>query len=175
MVTPFPWVFPYVEEPRPRDSPFRDRPLMRPAVPIGIVGPAGRVGVAALVDSGADHVLAAPWVAQAVGCDLGQLPDVDIRIGGGVHAVRFTTVELVLGPPDGTLEGLIVWEAEVGFFDTWEPTWPAVLGQVGFFDRFTVTMSRQAMLLSVEEWDAFDERFGVPAGQAPGPPPRFKP
>jgi len=50
-----------------------------------------------------------------------------------------------------------------------------VLGQVGFFDRFTVTMSRQAMLLSIEDWDAFDERFGVPATPAPEPPARFTP
>jgi len=171
--TPFPWVFPYVQEPRPKDSPFRDRPLMRPAVPIGIVGPSGPVGVAALVDSGADHVLAAPWVAQAAGCDLSALADIEIRIGGGVRAVRFTTVELVLGPPDGADDDLIVWEADVGFFDAWEPAWPAVLGQTGFFDRFTVTMSRQAMLLSVEDWDAFDERFGVPAAPGAEPPPRF--
>jgi hypothetical protein len=148
---------------------------MRPALPIGIVGPAGPVGVAALVDSGADHVLAAPWVAQAAGCDLSGSPDVEIRIGGGIRVVRFTSVELVLGPPDGTDEDLVVWEAQVGFFDAWEPAWPAVLGQVGFFDRFTVTMSRQAMLLSIEDWDAFDERFGMPAAPAPERPSRFNP
>jgi len=65
--------------------------------------------------------------------------------------------------------------AELGFFDAWEPAWPAVLGQVGFFDRFTVTMSRQAMLLSIEDRDAFDERFGVPTTAAPEPPSRFTP
>jgi hypothetical protein len=34
-------------------------------------------------------------------------------------------------------------------------------GQVGFFDRFSVTMSRLAKQTAVEDTDAFDERFGV--------------
>ncbi|HEV8628623.1 MAG TPA: hypothetical protein VG034_29690 [Acidimicrobiia bacterium] len=33
MTTPFPWVFPYVEEPRPKVSPFRARMLLTRAKP----------------------------------------------------------------------------------------------------------------------------------------------
>jgi hypothetical protein len=31
------------------------------------------------------------------------------------------------------------------------------------------------MLLSLEDWDAFDERFGVPTTTDPEQPPRFNP
>ncbi len=36
-----------------------------------------------------------------------------------------------------------------------------LLGSVGFLDRFTVTMSRFAQALAVEERTAFDERYGT--------------
>lgn len=32
---------------------------------------------------------------------------------------------------------------------------------MGFLDQFTVTMSRQTKHLAVEDWSAFDRRFGV--------------
>ncbi len=35
------------------------------------------------------------------------------------------------------------------------------LGNVGFLDRFTVTASRFAQAVAVEDRDAFDERFGT--------------
>jgi hypothetical protein len=35
------------------------------------------------------------------------------------------------------------------------------LGSVGFLDRFTVTASRFAQAVAVEERDVFDERFGI--------------
>jgi hypothetical protein len=37
----------------------------------------------------------------------------------------------------------------------------APLGQRGFLDRFTVTMGRTAQRIAVEDWDAFDDRFGI--------------
>jgi hypothetical protein len=40
-----------------------------------------------------------------------------------------------------------------------EAPWQVVLGQVGFFDQFTVTFSRQALRLAVEPVEAFDARF----------------
>ena len=36
-----------------------------------------------------------------------------------------------------------------------------ILGQVGFFDQFTVSMSRNAQAMAVEVWDTFDRRFGI--------------
>lgn len=160
----FPWVFRYIEEPRHPGSLFRERPLLRPAVPVTFIGPDGPQQVFALVDSGADHILAAPWIAQAVGMDLHQAPEEPLKVAGGSHQVKFITGRLELSPPAGTGGVPVQWEAQIGFFDKWpSPSWGAVLGQFGFFDRFTVTMSRRATMLAVQDWDEFDERFGVHA------------
>ena len=159
----FPWVFPYIEEPRHQGSLFRDRLLLRPVVPITFVGPDGPQQVFALVDSGADHVLAAPWIAQAVGIDLHRAPEERLKVAGGSHDVKFVTGRLELHPPSGTVGAPVQWEVQVGFLEQWpSPSWGAVLGQTGFFDRFTITMSKQATLLAVEDWDEFDQRFGAP-------------
>lgn len=173
--TTFPWVFAYAKEPRSKASPFHDRQLLRPAVPLRMAGPGGEQEILALVDSGSDHILAAPWVAQAIGADLTHAPEDEIRIGGAPRVARFVAVQLVLPPPTGIDDDPVEWEANVGFFDSWDPSWSAVLGQVGFFDRFTVTMSRQATLLAIEDWDEFDVRFGVPPAPPIDAPSRFEP
>jgi len=41
-----------------------------------------------------------------------------------------------------------------------------LVGQAGFFDQFTVTMSRFALQTAVEPVEAFDGRFGVPSAPA---------
>jgi hypothetical protein len=37
--------------------------------------------------------------------------------------------------------------------------WQVILGQVCFFDQFTVTLGRQALQLAIEEVEAFDQRY----------------
>lgn len=120
----FPWVFRYIEEPRHPGSLFRDRPLLRPAVPVTFIGPDGPQQVFALVDSGADHILAAPWIAQAVGIDLHQAPEEPLKVAGGSHQVKFVNCRLELSPPTGTVGAPVQWEAQIGFFDKW-PVWPS--------------------------------------------------
>lgn len=46
-----------------------------------------------------------------------------------------------------------------GFVREWKPTRPMILGQRGFFDQFTVTMSGHAQHVSVEGRLTFDLRF----------------
>lgn len=41
-----------------------------------------------------------------------------------------------------------------------------LLGQVGFFDTFTISMRRPAALTVVEEWGKFYERFGIQVAAA---------
>ncbi|HEX8582486.1 MAG TPA: hypothetical protein VF640_09155 [Acidimicrobiales bacterium] len=152
---PFPWTYGYQE-----DGPRLNSVVVRPVVPVSVVGVETSPPVLALVDSGSEHVLAAPWLATAVGVD----PDdahrtLDLGIGGDTVLVRFLDLGLRLHAPDGTDEDVVEWEAEVGFVHRWRPTWPVILGQVGFLDRFTVTMSRQARRIAIEDWDAFDRRF----------------
>jgi hypothetical protein len=119
--------------------------------------------VAALVDSGSEHTLAAPWLARAIGAQLDAYRTAAIGIGGSSRAITFADVTLLLSrPPGSTTDGEFVeWQAEVGFFTAWEPAWAVLLGQVGFFDQFTVTLQRQAQALAVEPAEVFDDRFGV--------------
>jgi hypothetical protein len=163
------WVFRYQEEARSGTT-FHRRILLRPVVVVRFVADeAGGHRVLALVDSGSDHVLAAPWVARLIGVDPDEGRQTTIGVGGRFREVRFADVSIQLLPPGGELlrddydpDAFVEWQAEVGFFREWEPPWGAVLGQVGFFDQFTVTMNRESGALAVESVDEFDRRFGPP-------------
>ena len=154
----FPWVYPFGE-----DGPRRGHVVLRPIVPLTLVGTDASTPVFALIDSGCEHVLAAPWLANDVGVDPDSAHDeLDLGIGGEVIRVRFVDLLLRLHPPGGTDDEFVEWSTEVGLVDHWRPTFPVLLGQRGFFDRYTVTINRQSQAVAVEDWDAFDERFGIP-------------
>jgi len=180
----FPWIFRYEEELRVEGSDFLRKPLLRPVVLIRMAG--ARVGehnVAALVDSGCDHVVAAPWVAQDIGVTPDSSREIRVRIGGASRTVRFADVSLHLLPPEAPLtEGNYdpadthEWRAEVGFFTEWEaPPWSILLGQVGFFDQFTLTFNRESQALAVTAVDDFDRQFPQSPGIVPINAPRFRP
>lgn len=179
----FPWIYPYVEEARGPSAAFLDHPLLRPVVSVRLEG-SRRSGqnVAALVDSGADHVLVAPWIAQ----DIGVVPDPNremlLGIGGGARRVRFAQATMHLLPPEVTVMGggfdpaeAHEWQLEIGFFTEWTPPWNVVLGQVGFLDRFTVTFNRYAQALAVTHVGDFDDRYPQPSASPPDRPHRFDP
>lgn len=154
---PFPWVYPYQE-----DGPRLGTVVLRPIVPITLVAADIAPTSFALVDSGCEHVLAAPWLANAVGIDPTQgHRRIHLGIGGDTVEVRFADLTLRLHPPDGGDDEYVEWQAEVGFVHHWRPTWPILVGQVGFLDRFTVTLSRLAQQVAVEAPESFDEHFGV--------------
>lgn len=157
MAAPFPWLYPYAAE----RQPWREREVLRPIVPVGLAGHSAdatpRVG---LVDTGAENVLAAAWLADLVGVDLSQNVDKAlIGIGGQTAEVTFAEVELQLFSPDAG-EEFVSWRCDVGFVPGWQAPFAMVLGQVGFLDRFTVTFHRGAAMLAIEDWSAFDTRFG---------------
>jgi hypothetical protein len=155
--TPFPWLYPYQE-----DGPRLGTVVLRPVVPVTFVGEDIAPTSLALVDSGSEHVLAAPWLANAVGIDAARSHrQLDLGIGGQTVSVWFSDLTLRLHPPGGGDDDFVEWRAEVGFVHTWRPTWPILLGQVGFFDMFTVTTSRLAQQVAVEAGDEFDRRFGL--------------
>lgn len=163
---PLPWVYPYQE-----DGPRLDSIVRRPIVSAALAGPSGGVssGVYALVDSGCSHILAAPWLALEVGVEpKDSVRELDLGIGGRTVKARFLDLRIRLLAPGGTDEQYLEWDAEVGFVDHWRPTFALLLGQNGFFNRFTITMSNFAFLTAVEPPEAFDDRFGVPT--APQPP-----
>lgn len=116
-----------------------------------------------LVDTGAENVLAAEWLADFAGVDLSHNADTAlIAIGGQSAEVRFVEVDLRLYAPEMGGE-FIAWRCDVGFVPDWHAPFAMVLGQNGFLDQFTVTFHRGAAALAIEDWDAFDGRFGTGA------------
>jgi hypothetical protein len=115
-------------------------------------------------------------LARAIGLEPDETREFTIGIGGATRLVRPAQVTIELYPElDSEEPPLISWDAEVGFFARWEPPWAVLLGQVGFFDKFTVTMSRLAQVLAVERKEAFDERFGHIYRTIENRRPRFEP
>ena len=158
MVIPLPWLYPYASEP---GGLRRGRDVLRPVVTVSIPGQLPSMEPSwALVDTGAENVFAADWLADFAGVDLASSDDrALVGIGGQVVEVTFAEVELRLhapNDPDETIE----WRADVGFVPRWQAPFPIVAGQTGFLDRFTVTFHRGAAALVLEEWDVFDARFG---------------
>ena len=70
-------------------------------------------------------------------------------------------VTAYLHPPGAIDSDPVAWDLDVGFIDGWRPLYPCILGNVGFLDRFTVTISRFAQVTAVEALEAFDARFGT--------------
>ena len=169
MPPPFPWKFPYQP-----DSP-RQREVLRPIVSVRLGGGEWSTPVFALADSGSEHILAAPWLPSDALIDV-DTPKYEtvLGIGGDRLPVRFADARMRLQHPDGDDDDYVEWEVEIGFPRTWRISWQILLGQVGFFDRFTVSMHRAARLTVVEEHDEFDKRFGIdPAPPATQPPRQF--
>lgn len=157
---------------------------MRPIVLVRLVG--SRVGehnIAALVDSGCDHVVAAPWVAQEIGVTPDPNREIRVKIGGARRPIRFADVSIRLLSPEATLgdgshdpQSVHEWEAEVGFFTEWQaPPWGVLLGQVGFFDQFTLSFSRESGALAVSALEDFGARFPLRPADPPVDAPRFRP
>jgi hypothetical protein len=152
-------IFPFYQE----DHIRRGRAVLRPVARFSI-GAAQPV-VSALIDTGSEHVLADSTLALIAGVNLDDPVDVEeLGIGGGFVRARFVEVTGILHPPDGQQAEPVSWTLDVGFIDDWRPLYPVLLGNVGFLDRFTVTVSRFAQATVVEPLDTFDIRFGAPPG-----------
>ncbi len=162
---PFPWIFPYGEDVVSRTSKVVDRLILRPFLPVSIVG-LEEQRVLALVDSGAEHTLSGQGFARLIGVE----PDPDraltLGVGGAWRIAHFADVTLRLSPPGAPPTEFVEWHTQVGFFTQWEPPYGLLLGQIGFFDHFTVTMSRHSQALAIESVDEFDQRFNIQIEQA---------
>ena len=138
-----PRVFAYAEDPTSGRTHPTGRLVYRPVVNITLSGPddAYDATFLALVDSGAERVLAAPGVARRIGVTPDEDRPVPLKIGGETRLIHPADVTLRLAPASGGAGG--EWRAEVGFFD-----------------QFTISFSRQALRLAIEHTETFDERFG---------------
>jgi hypothetical protein len=115
-----------------------------------------------LVDTGADAVLASDLLAEELGVDLRDNEgEARHRVGGRDVMARYKNVTLRLHDPDPASDGVCEWSAPVGFVDGWHSFRFVLLGNVGFLDHFTVTASRFAQAVAIEDRDAFDDRYGI--------------
>lgn len=101
-----------------------------------------------------------PGVARQIGVTPDRDDATPLKIGGETRLLHPADVTLRLAPEPG-LPGW-EWRAEVGFFSEWTSApWQVLLGQIGFFDQFTVTFSRSALQLAMEPAETFDGRYGA--------------
>jgi hypothetical protein len=158
----FCWRYGYEEEGRASNaSPLG--PIYRPVVPIQFVGPNGPSAAVhlALVDSGANSIMTPEWVAMELGIELDDDRSTSVGLGGKPRRVRYAAATLRLLPPSNLDdEEPVEWETDVGFMDWGDPPWMVILGQRGFFDTFTVTMSQFSQQLAVHRVQHFDDLYG---------------
>jgi hypothetical protein len=156
---PFPWLYPYREE---AQSTRLGEPMFRPFVQVSLVhGDQSTSQLTGLIDTGSDAVLASNLLSVELGVDLEDHEGENNHgVGGKVRKARYKTIELRLHPSDGAEDVYIQWQAKVGFVEDWQSDGFVLLGSVGFLDQFTVTASRFAQAVAVEDRDAFDDRFG---------------
>jgi hypothetical protein len=157
---PLPWLYSYREDGR---STRLGQPVLRPFVPVSLVHRDQSTSqLTGLIDTGADAILASDLLTVELEIDLTENEgEADHAVGGKVLETRYKTIDLRLYPSDGAKDSYIQWQAQVGFVKGWHSDGLVLLGSVGFLDQFTVSASRFAQAVAVEDRDAFDERFGT--------------
>ena len=124
-----------------------------------MIGPVDSERAFALVDSGTEYTLIQRWIAQAIGVRADDDREIPLGIAGETLRVAPADVTFAFGPSTVTEDRWVQWSTTVGVVGHWKAQWPIVLGQRGFFDQFTVTMSRHAQMLAISECGTFDEQF----------------
>ena len=147
------WTFDYAIYERPRLG----RDVLRPVVPVGL-GPRFRRGIVGLVDSGSEHTLASMQLAEDMGLDLSASTSrLKLGIGGRSAEAIFAPVQIRLYR-DHSDEEFVSWSADIGFLTPWDAEFYVILGQVGFFDEFTVSMSRRLLATHIGPVDAMADK-----------------
>ena len=136
--------------------------MLRPVVTVSIPGSLPTMEPSwALVDTGAENVLAAAWIADLAGIDLSASTDrVLIGIGGQVAEVTFAEVELRVHAPDDA-KALISWRADVGFVPGWQAPFPS--------SSASSASSIASRSPSIEEPRRSSSRTGTSSTPASGP------
>jgi hypothetical protein len=160
-IAPFPWLFPYVEEPVHRTYPPDTDVVLRPVIEVWITGPDGTEKPAALVDAGAENTIVSPGLCRIVGIEPDPTKTTTLGVGGRFRHCEFAEVTFRIAPFERPVDEAVAWTAEVAVPTDWEPPWQVLLGQVGFFDQFTVSTSRISQAIAIEAQNAFDVRYGV--------------
>jgi hypothetical protein len=137
--------------------------IERPVIPILIRNPRTQrsVGYAALIDSGADHCIFSSEIADIIGIDLatGERDDISGVVAGARRPIYFHDVEISVG---GNVHAI-----RAAFMPELSLNGHGLLGQYGLFDRFSFVKFEQAKVFVVEDReeegegnDAFWTRIG---------------
>ena len=124
--------FSYFKFPLPAQSEFFGNSILKPIIPVELVGNTEKIRYAALVDSGADFCIFDAGIGEALGLDV-QSGKTE-RFGGiqeaGASSAYFHEVTLAVGG----------WKyhTSVGFSYDIAKHGYGILGQKGFFDIFVV-------------------------------------
>lgn len=111
-----------------------------PVIPIRLVGPEREADALGLVDSGAEHSVVSLMLFNYLGLRTDDATVVEIvGVGGKVSRGYLMEIEHQLGRHR--------WNAPVVFSDAVQS--PKILGQIGFFEFFTVTFKRQQLLMDI--------------------------
>lgn len=150
-------IVPYSAFPMPRPHlgvPAGQQVHYRPVLPVQISGPGGSQLFDGLVDSGADDTIFPEVVAQRLGIDLSASAPrrVDL-VGRAPLMIRYAPLTLRIS--DGVRE-TYEWDAVVGFAPLALPR--ALLGQIGFFDGFDVTLRRARREMEIVPQSGFAGR-----------------
>lgn len=127
--------------------------LLRPEIPIRIIGNAGDAFLWALVDTGSDELLLPQSVANRINATQHAGMNWKIEgIGGQQVSVTLGDVELELRGGGQTFR----WPAKVGFVAYANPQDEAVvLGRTGFLEHFRVTFDGHQHELEIQVTPAF--------------------
>lgn len=128
--------FAFRDIPDPSGNRVRPRPIIDVVVEGLELAPQ-----ACLLDSGATAVRMGSHVAELVGLDLTDAPQMRVAVGGAL--VTAHSAEVTLEVSDGRSSHR--WAAPVWFCEPWQPAF-GLLGLTGFFDQFEVTVA------AYEEW-----------------------
>lgn len=155
-----PWLYPYRQD---AQSTRLGEPVFRPFVQVSLAnGERSTSQLTGLVDTGADAVLASNLLTVELGVDLADNEgESQHAVGGRTLTARYKTISLRLHPADGAQAPYLEWQAKIGFVEDWHSDGLVLLGSVGFLNRFTVTASRFAQAVAIEDREIFDQRFGI--------------
>ena len=179
---PFPWVYPFVEDAGAHGYYEEGGIVLRPVIEVQMLGgglrdPSEAPRLAGIVDSGSERTLAQQWVARAIGAQLDEESEITIGIGGHHRRVQLADVTMRVSPfgEQHLADRFYEWHARIGVFvDHWQPPWSLLLGQRGFFDEFSVTMSRHTQAIALESREVFDTRFASGIDDAERSDPRLR-
>ena len=135
--------FPYIKI--PTSDPVKPwKPL--PLIPIRVFDETGdsSLEILALLDSGADKSLFNAEIAKVLKIDLSTASEENFTgIEGGVLKAKVKTIHLQM------VRDTEIFEVPIGFIEN--VGFSAILGQEGFFDKFSITFNREKLEIEIKK------------------------